>query len=222
MLFYRLAKVLRYTSRGIRERAGHTLPTEDTMRRLSRNAQVLKFLLQQCKGAGRTRLQKLAYLADLESRKLLGKPVSEFQYIWHDHGPFDSALYDAIQELDEKGYATQSEIDYGDGYVEKRVRDTGKPALLEFSPAQIEILSYIVKRYTKTPLKQLLDDVVYETEPMEKVQRRGDRLPMDEMNNVDRERLGFDLEKVIEAEKGNDRLAKDFFNELRSKALARG
>src|SRR5688572_29443700 len=115
--------------------------SEDTVRlKLSKNAQVLKFFLQQCKdGAGRTRLQKLAYLADLESRKLLGHPISDFNYIWHHHGPFDSALYDAINELSIKGYATKSEIDYGQGYVEHSARDTGAPALLDFTPGEVEI-----------------------------------------------------------------------------------
>jgi uncharacterized protein YwgA len=183
---------------------------------------MLKFFLQQTpKGLGQTRLQKLAYLADLEARKLIGRPISDFRYTFHHYGPFDSALYDAIQELTETGYASRSEVDYGEGFVEKRVRDTGRPALLDFAPAELEILSYVVEKYTRTPLKSLLDDVVYETEPMKNVQKRGQQLDMDRMNNVDKRRLGFDLEKVIEAERATDRPAKDFFNELRAKVLAR-
>lgn len=216
-----------YTFRGIVERENRQarLAHEDTMskRPMSKNAKMLKFFLQQspARGLGQTRLQKLAYLADLESRKLLGQPISDFKYVFHHYGPFDSALYDAIDELLGNEYAIRSEIDYGQGFVEKRVRDTGHAALMDFAPAELEILSFIVEKYMRTPLKSLLDDVVYETEPMKKVERRGQRLPMDEMNDVEKKRLGFDLEKVIEAERGSHRPAKDFFDELRAKIRAR-
>ena len=56
---------------------------------LSRNAQVLRYLLQVAPGIGHVKLAKFAYLADLETLKYLGRPVTGFLYIKDQFGPFD-------------------------------------------------------------------------------------------------------------------------------------
>jgi uncharacterized protein YwgA len=186
---------------------------------LSKNAQVLKFFAQRCKGVGTTQLQKFAYLADVEARRLLGRPVTDFDYFWHHYGPFDSSLYGAIDELVGAGHARQGEIDYGMA-VKKTVTDSGHPAVFEFSPAELEILEYVASTYSQTPLNDLLYEVVYETEPMKAVKTKGERLPMEIVDNTQRNSIGFDLEEVIAAEcaakAGNFVLASDFFNGLRA------
>lgn len=195
------------------------------MATLSRNAQVLKFFAQQCRGLERTKLQKLAYLADLESRKLLGKPITDFRYQWYNHGPFDRAIYDAIDELIQHGFAETDEVHYPNGFVGHRIFDTGHPVAFAFSPAQTQILAYVAKEYTQTSLRELLEDVVYVSEPMQAVERRGQPLPMDSVDNQAKQEIGFDLEEVLanerEAEAGNYVPAADFFDGLRASLTPR-
>lgn len=197
------------------------------MEKLSRNAQVLQFFLQHAhRGLGHTKLQKLAYLADLEARKVLGHPVSAFEYVFHDHGPFDSDLYDAVEELRAAQFATESSINHGDGYIERCVRKTDTAPVFQFSPAEAEILTYVARKYMGRRLRSLLDDVVYETEPMKKVEHRGQRVPVEIVDGQVRDRVGFDLEEVLAVEKraraGARRPARAVFDGLRARIRERG
>lgn len=170
---------------------------------VSRNAQVLRhFLALSPGGLGRTKLVKLAYLADLEARKLLGRPITSFAYYFHHHGPFDAAIFDAMDELKGRGYAIPQEIDYGDGMIEKRLvtRDPAAAAEGDLDSVESAILDYVAKRYMATKLRDLLDEVVYKSRPMRAVETRGQRLPMEMVDNTTRQRAGFDFAAVIEAE----------------------
>jgi len=60
---------------------------------LSRNAEVLRYLLEQAPGVGHTLLAKFAYLADLLARQHLGRPISGMQYIYDNRGPFDAVAF---------------------------------------------------------------------------------------------------------------------------------
>src|SRR5713101_4784486 len=81
---------------------------------LSRNAQVLRYLLQVAPGIGHTKLAKFAYLADLVARKYLGRAISTFVYVYDQHGPFDSPrFFKAISELKRLDFVTENEIPCG-------------------------------------------------------------------------------------------------------------
>ncbi len=190
------------------------------MEHLSKNAQVLKYFAERCPGGiPRTRLVKLVYLADLEARKLLGHPISDFEYIWHHHGPFDKVIFEAITELVNAELAERRYVQIDANMTEKRLQIVGGKGAFGFSLAEKEILSHVAERYMETPLKELLDDVVYQTPPMKSVSQKGERLPMEDLDNQDKNRIGFDLEEVLAAEQeadlGRFMLAGDFFNALR-------
>ena len=81
---------------------------------LTRNAQVLRYLLEVAPGAGHTILAKLAYLADLLARQHLGHPITGLDYIYDKHGPFDSGrFYSALSELERGGYIVRERADVG-------------------------------------------------------------------------------------------------------------
>lgn len=190
---------------------------------LSRNAQVLKYFSQMANGLGHVRLQKLAYLADVEARELLGHPLSEFEYIWYDLGPFDSSFYTALEELEGAGLIRQQVREYGRGKQVKLVKDTREPAVFDFTDAELEVLNYVAKTFMKTRIRELLDEVVYETLPMQDVRSRdakGDPLRMELVDNVQRNKIGFDLGEILEAEKrmraGRRVDAPHFFADLRA------
>lgn len=199
------------------------------MQDLTRNALVLKFFTQHGRCVGRTKLIKLSYLADLHARELLGRPITDFRYKWWDHGPFDDQFYSAASELVDAGLATEDVVQYPTGQVGKPLRDTGEPAVFEWSQAEAHILAYVVTQYMHTSLSSLLEDVVYQTEPMTYVRDHGhlgDPVPMERVNDKLKRHLGFDLEETLRAERdasaGRFKLAADFFDELRAKIVAQG
>lgn len=188
---------------------------------ISKNAQMVKFFTARSQhGIGRTKLFKLAYLADLEARKLMGRPISSFAYHWHNHGPFDSEVYAAIDELTAAGLAHTQIVNHGGGYVEKRLIDDDGVSQFDFSAAEAEILEYVAARFMAVPLRDLLDNVVYESRPMKAVKERGEPLPMEIVDNLDKGRVGFDFEAVVKADAdardGDYLLASEFFNALRA------
>lgn len=197
---------------------------EESKMPVSRNAQLLKFLVaRNPSGVGNLQLMKFAYLCDLESRKLMGKPISDFDYIWYDYGPFDKGLYAAITELTDADLAVQSEVDYGSGIRARKVLvDRGEAVETEFSPAELEVMSFVANRYMSLPLDTLLN-VVYDTEPMAAVENRLDALDMASCDGLDQQRIGFEFEAIVNAERearvGLSMLASEFFDGLRSEAL---
>jgi hypothetical protein len=87
------------------------------------------------------------------------------------------------------------------GYI---YRDKPGALAVTLTPAERRILQYVVEKYSKVPLRSLLDDVVYNTVPM-KQGTRGKQLPMALVDNEIREQFGgIDLEEVLEGERELD------------------
>lgn len=169
------------------------------MTQISRNAQVLRYLLGEAPGLGRTQLLKFAYLADCEARKYLGRPISEFRYIRYDHGPFDTAFYSALDELKAENLATEAPLVFPNGYLGYHVSPTPQPVEYGFALAEAELLRYVAKTYMTLTARDLCDDIVYQTEPMRDA-KMNDELPMDRLNNQERTDLGFNLERLLASE----------------------
>ena len=70
-----------------------------------------------------------------------------------------------------------------------------------FAGADLAILSYVCKQYSAVDLKELLDDIVYKTEPMVAVQksgRRGQALNMGQVDNDMSMELGVKFEELLQ------------------------
>jgi hypothetical protein len=170
------------------------------MATLCRNAQVLRFLLEAAPGVGHTKLAKFAYLADLEARRFLGKPVSRFRYVMDKHGPFDRrGFFGARDELVASGFVTESQVLTG-SYMGYELQPTTVAPEYDFTRAEAEVLAYVARTYLAMTARDLCDDVVYQTEPMKKKLKMGDRIPMDDMNRKDDHEFGFDLERMLAGE----------------------
>jgi hypothetical protein len=189
------------------------------MAELSRNAQVLRYLLQVAPGIGRTKLVKFAYLADLEARRCLGRPISAFVYVFNQHGPFDSGgFFAAVGELTARGLATENQVPCGE-YVGYELYATGEAAEFDFTAAEAEVLRFVATTYFSKTARDLCDDIVYKTEPMRSAEP-GKPLPMDIVNRAPGEGLGFSLERMLageaSAEAGRTRPLADVMGELRT------
>ena len=195
---------------------------------LSRNAQLVKFFAQARRDIPRKPLVKYIYVADILGREYLGEPLSSLHYRRDKYGPYDNAIEEAIEELVVRGLAEPRRDPWYSGVVAgayKRLRDLGYPIAFDFSLGEAAVLDYVVRNYLAMPFDEFMRDIVYETVPMKAQTIRGKPLPMDLVNNRGRERVGFDLEQVLEAEElarrgDNVVTLGDFINELRAKAPA--
>jgi hypothetical protein len=189
------------------------------MTNLSRNAQVLRYLLQVAPGIGRTKLAKFAYLADVEARKYLGQPISSFVYFFDQHGPFDSGgFFGAIGELTKNGFATENQVPCGQ-YVGYELFPTSLPAEFDFTASESAVLQYVARTYFSKSARDLCDDIVYKTQPMLAAEQ-GKPLAMDMLNRAPDDQLGFSLERMLAGEAsvaaGRTRPLADVMRELRT------
>jgi hypothetical protein len=184
---------------------------------LTRNAQVLRYLIEVAPGAGHTVLAKLAYLADLLARHHLGHPITGLDYIYDKHGPFDSGrFYSALSELEQGGFISHEPSDMG-GYRGYPMLPL-QPLRDNLTDAEREILKWVGHTYGSLTARDLCDRVVYQTTPM-KHAKKGHRIPMEESGRTDA--LEFDLERVLAgeqaAEEGRVRPLASVFHELRAR-----
>ncbi len=191
-----------------------------TSKKNERIANLILFFLSENPGAGRTQIIKFLYLSDLEYRQYQGEPITDLEYIWGDHGPFDPRVYVVLDQM--KADGTISEEPYANAF--------GKPAYRyksEISPksdglhrAELRIAESVAKQVRDTPLRNLLDEVVYQTMPMLDAQdrdARGQKLRMELVNNQKRKFM-IDLKDAFDAEESFDKntcvSGKEFFEEL--------
>ncbi len=165
---------------------------------------LISFFLHENPGSGRTQIVKFLYLTDLEYRHYQGKPVTDLEYIWGDFGPFDQRIYDALENMKAQGLVTEEP--YTSNYGEPAYRYEFNGALKGdvLHPAELAIAEEVAKQVRDTPLRTLLDDVVYQTLPMidaKKRQARGEKLRMDQVNFA-KQKFGIDLEEAWEADEG--------------------
>ena len=168
--------------------------------KLTRNEQILKYLVAQCeKIAGRTRFLKFVYLADYYSHLFRGRPISSFRYIkWH-HGPFDKSFYDVLKSLKTKGLITDEQIAWSKGELYRFI-DIGGPVAYDLLPAELHILSRVAELYQTAEIGELLDEIVYQTEPMKAVEdkRIGTRLNMQALNDLGKKQIGgLDIDTIL-------------------------
>jgi len=171
--------------------------------KLSREEELVAFFVHQCGEGdlGRTRLMKLLYLADYEARRYLGRPISKSKYVWHFYGPYDSGLASWVAKLRDTSVLVEQTVVYPNGkrgFLYTRGPVQPKPT---FTPAEMAILAYVCRKYMAVPLRELLDDIVYQTEPMihaQKTRARGRALQMNRVNKAKAGELTISLEQLIE------------------------
>lgn len=168
----------------------------------AKNTQIIKFIIERLSGhLGRTHLLKLIYMSDYHARKLFGNPMSTFDYHWHNNGPFDRELYNCIDSLKDT-HIREEKVYFPvcTGYVFHNIPNKIKYDSL--SEYELYVLEYVIKTYGKTKLQTLLEDVVYETEPMKALEKFNDRLPMEIIDNKDKDNYeGVDPKDIIAGEK---------------------
>ncbi|MFQ5862749.1 MAG: Panacea domain-containing protein [Candidatus Brocadiales bacterium] len=172
---------------------------------LDKNTQIVKFIVERLsRKVGRVYLLKLVYLGDYFSHRLLGKPVSSFRYILYEHGPFDKKFYDCISKLKEADLIREEQVCFP-AYQGYHFHDVPKAMKFDLSNSERYILEFVIRTFGKVSLDDLLEEIVYKTEPMvEAIGKKayGSELDMDQVNYRDKEMYqGLNPEDIIEGEK---------------------
>ena len=170
---------------------------------LTRIEQIIAYFVRKCaakKPLGRTQLMKLVYLADHESRRYLGRPLSELEYYWHFFGPWDEQILKAVKDLEEQDLVREERIVYPTGQRGYEYKPgIGNEVTVTLAPIEIEILKYVCTTYADMNLSALLSDVVYETEPMKaaiEADAKGEPLDMAMVNDTRRFEYGISFEDL--------------------------
>lgn len=193
------------------------------MKRLSRNEQIIRYIVSRCdRVRGRVRLIKFVYLADFLSRRYTGRPISSFKWFKHDFGPFDAGFYGVLESLKESGYIVEHPRPWAGGVIYE-FEDTGKPVAYELSLTDLHILDRVIEQYEKANLRELLDDVVYSTEPWTAAEGKPLRtqLNMEAIDQTGAEELGgLSLDRMLrsrqEIQEGRYVTLEHFLGELQA------
>jgi hypothetical protein len=164
-------------------------------------AELIQFFVRHVPGAGRTQIVKFLYLADLEARRYLGKPLTSLDYIWYDFGPFDSEILAELDQLSSRGVIQGEPVLYPDGKAGYRYLPGDSVGADALSREEAAIADYVVCTYGNTRLRPLLEEVVYQTRPMLDAKQRGAFGGRLDMGLVDNERRfpGVELGTVLRA-----------------------
>lgn len=174
------------------------------MARLSKEQEVLAFFVRRASVApGRTQLMKLLYLTDYEARRYLGRPVTGARYVLYKHGPFCDDLYSHLDALKESDVVVEERLMFPNGKIGSRYSPGAAAAQPTLSAAEMQILSYVARKYAGMELGDLLEEVVYKTEPMLDALARGSKedrleLNMAMVDNAKLKELGIPFEELLE------------------------
>ena len=183
-----------------------------------KTSDAIAYLLTKVPSAGRTQVVKFLFLADLEARKCLGKPLTDLNYVLDRHGPFDPTILAKLDEMEESGQISSERYSYRGNNCYSYAKNNKTPKV-RLSAAKEAILSHVAELVRKSSLEKLLK-AVYDTEPVVDAKRRrafGRVLKMDAVNN-DRRIRGLELERVLksikELDEGKGRDLQDVLAEL--------
>jgi hypothetical protein len=196
------------------------------MEDISKSAQVLRLFAQAygLPGIPRKRLVKLAYVADILTRQYLGHSLTELRWIKDHYGPNARNLPEVTNELEQCELAEEYERRDGSNRT-IYLRASAKPLAFGFTLGENEVLRYIIDNYLSMEIEELIEEIAKQTDPFKAVTRHGDELPMHIVDGVKRNEIGFDLERVMRAEKqaadGEWATLADFANDLQADITAR-
>lgn len=143
----------------------------DKERKPPRTDEVLRFFVDRFSGEiGCVVLVKLAYMADLEAWRHLGRPITNLRYRVDNHGPFDRSFYDSIERLKAQDLIAEAEIPFPTGTGFRYSSRRAEP--YSFTEAEMAVLQFIATTFEGKSMSDILD-VAYSTEPFAAVKGRG-------------------------------------------------
>lgn len=123
---------------------------------------------------GKTRLVKLLYLVEVEYYRAVSERLTNLEWLFHYYGPYAFELEDVLAQP-EFAWEQIKTVDEKD-LTRFRVAEDRIPYGWKLDARIGLLVKRIVGEWRGRRLEELLDYVYFETEPMQAVQKRGDRL----------------------------------------------
>jgi Protein of unknown function (DUF4065) len=140
-------------------------------RKSHRTDEVLRFFIDRFSGeVGRVVLVKLAYLADLESWRHLGRALSDLRYRVDNYGPFDPSFFHSLERLLENGLVSEAKVPLATGTCYRYSSRQARP--YHFNESELVVLNYIAMAFRGKKMGDVLD-VAYSTEQFIAAKKRG-------------------------------------------------
>lgn len=122
----------------------------------------------------KTQVVKLLYLAEVEFYREQGERLTDLDWLFYHYGPYaleiDTLLNEKKFEVEKKETKSEREVQ-----LYKIAEPVAKYSTHVDAKVSL-MIKRIVGEWGNKPLEELLDFVYFETEPMQAVERRGDRL----------------------------------------------
>jgi hypothetical protein len=131
---------------------------------------------------GKTQLIKLLYLVEVEHYRETGERLTSLQWVFHLYGPYAYELEDILdeREFEKEEFKTASERDF----IGFRIAEPGR-SYQAFVNAKVSLtVKKVIGTWGNRSLSELLDYVYFQTEPMQRVKERGEKL---DFQAIDRE-----------------------------------
>jgi hypothetical protein len=131
---------------------------------------------------GKTQLIKLLYLVEVEHYRETGERLTSLQWVFYLYGPYSHELEDILaeREFEKEALKTAPERDF----INFRIAEPVRSYQSFVNPRLSLTVKKVVGIWGSRPLSDLLDYVYFQTEPMQKVKERGDKL---DFQSIDRE-----------------------------------
>jgi hypothetical protein len=145
---------------------------------------------------GNTILVKLLYLADIESRSILGRSLSTFNYRWDQYGPYDPQIIELATSLCRRGCINRKVVIHRNGDWGSEYTPTQRIHLRLGEFDQLILDSVIRQHFGKSVAR--MKNVAYKTVPMQDAKKRkavGKHLNMSLVDNT-RPLAGLELDRV--------------------------
>lgn len=115
---------------------------------------------------GKTKLNKVLWISDLNYYLLYGEPITGEEYIKHMFGPVPKHIDDAIEELDESDSIVVRDCNHY-GYSKKEYIALNKPDISIFSAEEISIIheafDHVCHNNTAVSISEETHDEIWET-----------------------------------------------------------
>ena len=136
--------------------------------------QVLSEAAEKNRGLGKTRLVKFFYLAEVEYYRDSGERLTDLKWLFYHYGPYALELEGILaeREFQKTEIKTQDDKDV----ILFRVAEPVLPYVRRIDAKVSLVIKKIVGQWVDRTLAELLDYVYFETEPMQRVNKRGEVL----------------------------------------------
>jgi uncharacterized phage-associated protein len=122
----------------------------------------------------RTKLVKLLYFLDVRAWDTIGRTVTGVEWIWHHYGPYSSTVVEVCDAMAETGELEVEETANYFGKPEYRIHSVSEAYYYRHSAVFGSLVRQVVHDYGRFS-PAAVGDKSYETEPMRRVVRDGQR-----------------------------------------------